>query len=827
MTMSKQVVAFACLVGFNVPAFAHDAEIDLVVRDFSVEHEDFENFSEYAVDYGADILNYGMVGFDANWSARAALHATCGNGASGSGVKIGADGKPMTVNQQLPPYLQQTSSGPVLKYGECADGTRGYTNVSSTSAAMNEPGAKCTSAVAWDNDVYYTPGMVQPYLVFDPMPDGEYDMYDGVHIQKAADLCDNGHFNEWYEDVEGVNYRINKVLGLPSVGRNLYQVNYNYNNGGYAPLDSVDAAGNYVGVLACNLAAQVKGMNRTPFNPSCDQYGPQSLSIFCPPYNYEYASTQTDYMGNNTASLCASWLANGGPKSAVAAQAAASANGVLGLKHLRNYGFTVMGYAKFKYRAANQENGGEVFEFVGDDDMWIFVDGVLVVDLGGAHLAAPGVVNIKTLAENNHGCHSGEPLAGYTNCTGASDATGWGEGSWHHLHFFYADRQTEGSNLLIRTSLSELAPSKYGMPAITDVISTIENGQPVLSVTMNTALCAATMDALMAQAAANAGAKVGNKINPASTNYAMLVKRKDYDDATGTYSREEVYGFLVTGVQEVATSGGDVSYEFKGVLVDESGNIIGNIRNGDGLAFNYTGTEGSENMVYEYWNTHAIDIVSVSGKKVEGFPTEWPPVQLVIYYGSSSSAKESGSSSSARSSSSRYGDDYEPETVESLDDMKCTSKKEGEIITVAEEDADYYCYKREWIEIVSSTKKLPNCTTKREGLSIYVERDDEVVTCEDEEWLSVDDDRTAIASGVDRLAGLSATIHGNTLQVTVAKAGLVKVQVFDMMGHTIESHSESMAAGSFAHTFGSMGKGAYIVRVQQGSMAKTIRMQVR
>jgi hypothetical protein len=71
------------------------------------------------------------------------------------------------------------------------------------------------------------------------------------------------------------------------------------------------------------------------------------------------------------------------------------------------------------------------------------------------------------------------------------------------------------------------------------------------------------------------------------------------------------------------------------------------------------------------------------------------------------------------------------------------------------------------------------------------------------------------------------SIHGNTIQVTVAKAGMVKVQVFDMMGHTIESHSESMAAGSFAHTFGSMGKGAYIVRVQQGSMAKTIRMQVR
>jgi endoglucanase len=76
-------------------------------------------------------------------------------------------------------------------------------------------------------------------------------------------------------------------------------------------------------------------------------------------------------------------------------------------------------------------------------------------------------------------------------------------------------------------------------------------------------------------------------------------------------------------------------------------------------------------------------------------------------------------------------------------------------------------------------------------------------------------------------AGLSATVHGNTLQVTVERAGLVKVRVFDMMGHAIESHSESMAAGSFAHTFGSMGKGAYIVRVQQGSTVKTLRMQVR
>ncbi len=76
-------------------------------------------------------------------------------------------------------------------------------------------------------------------------------------------------------------------------------------------------------------------------------------------------------------------------------------------------------------------------------------------------------------------------------------------------------------------------------------------------------------------------------------------------------------------------------------------------------------------------------------------------------------------------------------------------------------------------------------------------------------------------------AGLNVTLMGNTLQVTVAKAGVVKVQVFDMMGHVIEGHSENMSAGSFAHSFGAMSKGFYVVRVQQGSLVKTLRMQVR
>jgi hypothetical protein len=273
-----------------------------------------------------EATTYGYVGYDQAWFDRGALHMTCGNHRSGAGSMIGIDGKPMIANPQLPAYLQQVSAGPALEYGECADKTRNYAN-GQNSPLESVKTASCAQAGAWANKVYYTPGMVQPHLVFDAKKsDGEYDMYDGVHIQKLADLCDNGNFNQWYEDVEGVNFRINKTLDLPAVEgqKNLYQVNYNYNNGGYAPLDSV-VNGIYSGAPACNPQVQVKGEKNTPINTTCAQWGPQSLAIFCPPYNYQYAKDQKG------AAECTAWKAAGGPKSPTAAQSV-GAN-----QFLRNY----------------------------------------------------------------------------------------------------------------------------------------------------------------------------------------------------------------------------------------------------------------------------------------------------------------------------------------------------------------------------------------------------------------------------------------------------------------------------------------------------------
>ena len=107
-------------------------------------------------------------------------------------------------------------------------------------------------------------------------------------------------------------------------------------------------------------------------------------------------------------------------------------------------------------------NQDMVFDFTGDDDVWVFIDGVLVLDLGGIHQALGGKINFATgkITYDKTQRYGNPPATtitqAFTNAGETWDSTAY---KTHHLSFFYLERGDGGSNCKISFNLP-VKPSK-------------------------------------------------------------------------------------------------------------------------------------------------------------------------------------------------------------------------------------------------------------------------------------------------------------------------------------------------------------------------------
>ncbi|MDR1205943.1 MAG: hypothetical protein LBL26_10765 [Peptococcaceae bacterium] len=99
-----------------------------------------------------------------------------------------------------------------------------------------------------------------------------------------------------------------------------------------------------------------------------------------------------------------------------------------------------------------------IFEFSGDDDMWVYIDGYLTLDIGGSHGRVPGSINFNTGDIFVEGVGQGNLYTGIASAGNASisrDAF-----LKHTMNIFYMERGGYNSNCYMKFNLPIPEPDK-------------------------------------------------------------------------------------------------------------------------------------------------------------------------------------------------------------------------------------------------------------------------------------------------------------------------------------------------------------------------------
>jgi fibro-slime domain-containing protein len=126
-----------------------------------------------------------------------------------------------------------------------------------------------------------------------------------------------------------------------------------------------------------------------------------------------------------------------------------------GNKVMHNFSFT----SEVRYWFPMDKSKSYTLDFVGDDDVWVFINGKLAVDLGGVHTPVDGSIVIGTNGNGNTTVTAFDSQGVATTPIKSTANLGLQDGKVYEIAVFQAERQSTSSSYKLTLSGFNAAPS--------------------------------------------------------------------------------------------------------------------------------------------------------------------------------------------------------------------------------------------------------------------------------------------------------------------------------------------------------------------------------
>lgn len=267
-------------------------------------------------------------------------------------------------------------------------------------------------------------------------------------------VASSATFDEWYRDVPGTNTTTVSSITLWDAGDGHFVNRYKEDGGTWDLLSEPSAhfcgnVGAEIDMRPCTSSAQATpncgALEDDPRFHSCETRG----GVYWARYVEESYDGNPAFFPVDKSGFT--------PQSERSVALISPPYGTWTEDTAHNFHFTSEIRYWFKYEAGNTY----VLDFTGDDDVWVFINDRLAVDLGGIH--SPNNANL-TIDGNGRARTTYTPTEGTTVIPARSAELGLEDGHVYQIAVFHAERQTTVSNFKLTlqgfaTARSDCMPS--------------------------------------------------------------------------------------------------------------------------------------------------------------------------------------------------------------------------------------------------------------------------------------------------------------------------------------------------------------------------------